>query len=61
MGFIQSFHGFEFDQDTIFDEQIGNVIAHHDMIIPDLNWMLLLNFQPGLPQFVSQGVLIYLF
>ena len=46
---IQSFDRFQLNQHTIFNEQIGDILANNDFFKPDFNGMLLCNMQSGLP------------
>jgi hypothetical protein len=51
----------QFHNDETLDDQVGDEIAHEKTIVMDRYWSLLVHAQPAFPQFMGEGVLLYLF
>jgi hypothetical protein len=55
---IQSFHCFQFNDNSSFNHKVGSVIAHDDTIIPNFGRILLRNAEAILPKLVCERILI---
>jgi len=61
MHVVQGFHGFQFYDNRIFNNNISQVVSDGDSIVEDLNRLLLLCLKPLLLKLVAQCVLVNLF
>jgi|GEM_PF-6783593 len=55
---IQSFNRLQFDDDTIFDDQISHVTSHGGAFVADLEWSFLLCGKSAQNQFMQQCLAI---
>jgi hypothetical protein len=56
MGIIQVTDRLELDENAPFDQDVCGEVANDSSIVPYLNTVLLLEFDPSLPQLDSQGI-----
>ena len=54
-------HGFQFDQDGVFDRKIDEILAHQDALLCNLDSALLLNCESGKAQLHREGVFMDFF
>ncbi len=61
MDFVKGGNGFEFENEGIFDEDVGIIVADEDAVVVDRDRELGLDLEAGFAEFVSEGVLVDLF
>jgi len=58
--FVERANRFQFNHDGILDQQVSHILARDDTVVMNRNPLLLQNRQPGLAQFMGQGIFINL-
>ena len=51
----------QFDNDLVFDQEVGDELSDNSVVVPDGDCMLLLNLQSSFLQLKSKSILVDLF